>query len=35
MEHNFTPVIKSVLKKHFGDYGEDVFENSMLIKYLN
>lgn len=35
MEHNFTPVIKSVLEKYFGEHGEDIFENSMLIKYLN
>lgn len=35
MEHNFTPVIKSVLEKYFGEYGEDIFENSMLIKYIN
>lgn len=35
MEHNFTPVIKSVLEKYFGEYGEDVFENSLLIKYIN
>ena len=35
MEHNFTPVIKSVLNKYFGEHGEDIFENSMLIKYIN
>ena len=35
MEHNFTPVIKSVLEKYFRERGEDIFENSMLIQYLN
>lgn len=35
MEHTFTPVIKSVLEKYFGEHGEDIFENSMLIKYIN
>lgn len=35
MEHNFTPVIKSVLNKYFGEHEEDIFENSMLIKYIN
>lgn len=35
MEHNFTPTIKSILKKHFGECGEDVFENSLLIQYVN
>lgn len=35
MEHTFTPVIKSVLEKYFGEHGEDIFENSILIKYIN
>lgn len=35
MDHNFTPVIKSVLEKYFGELGDYIFENSMLIKYLN
>ena len=35
MEHDFTPRIKYILKKYFGEYGEDIFENSMLINYIN
>jgi hypothetical protein len=35
MEHEFTSVIKGILKKHFADIAEEVFERSYLIRYLN
>ncbi len=35
MEQAFTEIIKTVLKKHFGDQSEEVFENSQLVQYLN
>ncbi|MDR3353126.1 MAG: hypothetical protein LBO00_09055 [Zoogloeaceae bacterium] len=33
--HAFTPIILDVLKKHFGEYAEDVFVNSPILGYLN
>lgn len=35
MEQAFTETIKAVLKKHFGNKSEEVFENSQLLQYLN
>ncbi len=35
MEHEFTPVIKEIIKKYFPEIHEDVFERSYLIRYLN
>ncbi|MCU0390133.1 MAG: hypothetical protein MUE81_03370 [Thermoflexibacter sp.] len=35
IEQAFTETIKTVLKKHFGNQSEEVFENSQLIQYLN
>lgn len=35
MEHDFTPVIKDILTKHFGDKAEDLFEKSPLLQYIN
>lgn len=35
MEHEFTKVIKEVLKSNFGPQSEDIFEKSHLIQYLN
>jgi hypothetical protein len=35
MEQAFTEIIKTVLKKHFGEQSEEVFENSQLLQYLN
>lgn len=35
MQHDFTTVIKNILKQYFGDNAEDVFEKSYLIRYLN
>lgn len=35
MEHTFTANIKTILKKHFGDSANDIFEHSPLIQYLN
>jgi hypothetical protein len=35
MEHTFTNNIKIILKKHFGENAETVFEKSLLIQYLN
>jgi len=33
--HAFTSTIIEVLKQHFGDYAEDIFQNSALLGYLN
>ena len=33
--HGFTPVIVEVLKKHFGEYADDVFGSSPILGYLN
>lgn len=33
--HAFTSNIIEVLKQHFGDYAEDIFQNSALLGYLN
>lgn len=35
MNHDFTSVIKDVLKKYFGENSEQIFQNSELIQYLN
>jgi hypothetical protein len=35
MEHQFTPVILSILTRHFGKAGEGVFAASHLLQYLN
>ena len=35
MEHSFTPVIKSVLQKHYGEQADEIFEKSLLIQYIN
>jgi hypothetical protein len=35
VEQVFTETIKEVLKKHFGEQFEEIFENSQLIQYLN
>lgn len=35
MEHDFTPAIKEILTKHFGDKAEDLFEKSPLLQYIN
>lgn len=35
MEHSFTKNIKQVLSNHFNDKGEEIFEQSLLIQYLN
>lgn len=35
MEHRFTPIIKAVLSKYFGEQAEFIFENSLLIQYIN
>lgn len=35
MEHSFTPIIKAVLNKYFGEQGEFIFENNLLIQYIN
>lgn len=35
IEHQFTPVIQSILEKHFGEYAEAIFSASPLIGYLN
>jgi len=35
MEHELTPVIVNILKKHFGKNTEDLFDKSPLLQYLN
>ena len=35
MEHEFTPIIKGILKDHFGALAEEIFEKGYLIRYLN
>jgi len=35
MEHDFTPVIKEILIKHFEDKAEDLFDKSPLLQYIN
>jgi len=35
MEHGFTPIIKDILTKHFGDAAEDLFEKSPILQYIN
>ena len=35
MQHEFTPKIKEILEKHFGDSADDIFEKSYLLRYLN
>lgn len=35
VEHQFTPVIQKILKKHFGEYAEAIFSASPLVGYLN
>lgn len=35
MEHEFTTVIRDILKNHFGAVAEEIFEKSYLIRYLN
>lgn len=35
MEHSFTAKIKDILTAHFGVVGIDIFEQSLLLQYLN
>ncbi len=35
MEHTFTKRIKEILQKHFKENGEEIFEKSPLLQYLN
>lgn len=35
MEHDFTPIIREILTKRFGDAAEDLFEKSPLLQYIN
>src|SRR3990167_2045868 len=35
MEHDFTPAIRDILTKHFGDKAEDLFKKSPLLQYIN
>lgn len=35
MEHDFTPLIRNILLKHFKDKAEDLFEKSPLLQYIN
>lgn len=35
MEHSFTAIIKSILEKSYGTKSEEIFQNSLLIQYIN
>ncbi len=35
MEHEFTPVIREILKNHFGTLSEEIFDRGYLLRYLN
>lgn len=35
MEHIFTASIKDILKKHFGDKADTIFNQSLIIQYIN
>ncbi|WP_239121382.1 MULTISPECIES: hypothetical protein [Spirulina sp. CCY15215] len=35
MEHEFTKVIKNILRKNFGNIADEIFDKSYLIRYLN
>jgi len=35
MDHAFTEIIKQKLKEHFGEYSDDIFDRSELLKYIN
>ena len=35
MEHQFTSIIKEILRQNFGKHSESIFDNSLLIQYLN
>ena len=35
MEHDFTPVIKDTLTRHFATKAEDLFDKSSLLQYIN
>jgi hypothetical protein len=35
MKHSFTDKIELILKQEFGQYGKAIFQNSLLIQYLN
>jgi len=35
MEHKFTPKIRKIIEKHFADNGEDIFDKSQLLQYIN
>lgn len=35
MEHDFTPVIKDILARHFTNKAEDLFDKSSLLQYIN
>lgn len=35
MEHSFSINIKNILKSHFEEHYEDIYDNSQLIQYLN
>ena len=35
MEHQFTSTIKEILYQNFGEHADKIFDNSLLIQYLN
>ncbi|MFA6761182.1 MAG: hypothetical protein WCR69_09085 [Sulfuricurvum sp.] len=35
MDHEFTKEIKKILKTHFGDIADEIYEKSYLLQYLN
>ncbi len=35
MEHSFTPILKAVLRKYFRERAEFIFDNNLLVQYIN
>lgn len=35
MNHPFTAIIKDILRKNFNQYSEDIFQQSLLLQYIN
>jgi len=35
MEHSFTPVIKDILSRIFGENGDEIYKKNLLIQYIN
>lgn len=35
MEHEFTPIILRILRERFGELADEIYQNSLLLQYLN